>query len=144
MNTYSIYSTENGAFQGKSIFCNSSDLICNVQDGFSFVIGIYDRLSQRVDLATGLVIDYQPPQPSINHAWDSETKRWLYVKTDADIAAEVRAHRDKLMTACDWLTVRAMDGIPIPQDWQDYRSALRDITQQAGFPRSINWPESPQ
>lgn len=77
--------------------------------------------------------------------------------TDAEIQAEVdrliaeqpakkaRAKRDTLLTASDWVTVRAMDtGDPVPADWQEYRQALRDITGQPGFPDTIDWPQEPE
>jgi hypothetical protein len=38
--------------------------------------GVFDYQSQRVDLATGAVVDYQPPQPSPDHEWNASTKRW--------------------------------------------------------------------
>jgi hypothetical protein len=38
-------------------------------EGLSVVEGAYDHLSQRVDLESGAVVDYQPPQPSPDHEW---------------------------------------------------------------------------
>jgi len=46
-----------------------------------------DHLSQRVDVATGAVVDYQPPQPSDDHEWNHVTKRW-----DLNHAALERLH----------------------------------------------------
>ncbi len=143
MTEYHIYSMSDGLFTGSSISCSQSHLDANVPDGCSCLPGAIDYLSQRVDLATGLVIDYQPPQPSINHVWNTEKKRWLYVPTDADIAGEVRARRDRMLDACDWIASRASDGIPAPESWQQYRTDLRNISAQAGFPRSITWPVAP-
>ncbi len=143
MTEYHIYSMTDGVFTGCSISCSQSHLDVNVPDGHSCLPGAIDYLSQRVDLATGLVIDYQPPQPSINHVWDAAKKRWLYVQTDADIAFDVRAQRDRMLATCDWLTARALDGIPVPDTWQQYRTALRNISAQAGFPRSVDWPIAP-
>lgn len=37
---------------------------------------VADSLSQKVDICTGLLIDYEPPQPSLAHEWDSKKKRW--------------------------------------------------------------------
>ena len=143
MNTYSLYVADTGLFTGVSIFCPHMDLARNIPEGQSCVLGEYARLSQRVDLATGLVIDYIPPQPSVNHAWNSETKRWLYVKTDDDIAAEVRTLRAGLMSACDW--TQLPDVPPATRDlWATYRQALRDISKQSSFPRSVIWPTIPE
>ena len=77
--------------------------------------------------------------------------------TDAEIEAEVarlqeeqpkkevRAHRDRLLTETDWVTIRATDtGDPVPTEWLDYRQALRDITEQSGFPDNVEWPQEPE
>jgi len=65
--------------------------------------------------------------------------------TEEELAAQARSQRDSLLTASDWVTVRAMDtGNPVPTEWQTYRQALRDITGQPGFPETIDWPENPQ
>ena len=67
------------------------------------------------------------------------------------LALDARATRDKLLLDSDWVTVRAVDqnaqdglGINVPQVWLDYRQSLRDISSQAGFPNSINWPAKPE
>jgi len=60
-------------------------------------------------------------------------------------AKEARAKRDRLLTESDWVTIRATDtGDPVPTEWQTYRQALRDITEQTGFPENIEWPEKPE
>jgi len=78
---------------------------------------------------------------------------WTQMKTAEQLAQEAheaavnsaRAKRDRLLTASDWMTVRAMDtGNPVPTEWQTYRQALRDITGQPGFPDTIDWPEKPE
>jgi len=56
----------------------------------------------------------------------------------------LRAKRDRLLTESDWVTIRATDtGNPVPTEWQTYRQALRDITEQTGFPENIEWPQEP-
>jgi len=58
---------------------------------------------------------------------------------------EVRELRDRLLTDTDWVVVKHNElGTPIPQEWLDYRQALRDITEQTGFPENIEWPEKPE
>ena len=77
---------------------------------------------------------------------------WTQMKTAEQLAQEAheaavnsaRAKRDSLLTASDWVTVQAMDtGNPVPTEWQTYRQALRDITEQTGFPENIEWPQEP-
>jgi hypothetical protein len=40
------------------------------------IAGEFDYQSQRVDITSGTVVDFQPPQPSANHEWDDISKRW--------------------------------------------------------------------
>jgi len=58
---------------------------------------------------------------------------------------EVRELRNRLLTETDWVVVKHNElGTPIPQEWLDYRQALRDITEQTGFPEEIEWPQEPE
>lgn len=60
------------------------------------------------------------------------------------VAADVRAQRDVLLRESDWVTTRAYDmQEPVPQEWAEYRQALRDVPEQAGFPEDIDWPQVP-
>lgn len=56
-----------------------------------------------------------------------------------------RSVRDNLLSQCDWVVTKAQElGEEVPQEWREYRQALRDITEQVGFPDNINWPEMPE
>jgi hypothetical protein len=63
---------------------------------------------------------------------------------DAEQAKNVRASRDAKLAECDWRVIKALESNQ-PQDfeWAAYRQALRDITSQAGFPWTIDWPVAP-
>ena len=58
-------------------------------------------------------------------------------------ADEVRTQRDALLVESDWAV---LPDAPVAdaQAWKDYRQALRDVPQQAGFPTDINWPSKPE
>lgn len=61
-----------------------------------------------------------------------------------DLSKQIRAQRNDLLTQSDWIVIKSYEtGTSIPQDWQDYRQALRDITAQDGFPYSVEWPTKP-
>jgi len=69
---------------------------------------------------------------------------------DAEFAKSARDSRDTLLSECDWVVAKAVEqnaqdnlGIQIPVVWLNYRQALRDIPQQAGFPTTIVWPVKP-
>ena len=57
----------------------------------------------------------------------------------ADIA---RNTRNTLLKESDWVM---LPDVPqgIKDLWVSYRQALRDITDQAGFPTEIVWPDKP-
>ena len=63
---------------------------------------------------------------------------------DTVLAASARQKRDRLIAVTDYLVT---PDYPISDDRlakvKTYRQALRDIPEQAGFPRTITWPEKP-
>ena len=68
------------------------------------------------------------------------------VKTAAELEADrleslakaVRAKRDALIKETDFYMLP--DYPNAPHGIAEYRQALRDITDQPGFPQSIDWP----
>jgi hypothetical protein len=63
---------------------------------------------------------------------------------DTEQAKSVRAGRDTLLAECDWVAIKAFEtGTPVSAQWSTYRQALRDITTQAGFPWTVEWPVQP-
>ena len=79
---------------------------------------------------------------------DTDVGGIAIVLTDAEydtvLAASARQKRDRLIATTDYLVT---PDYPISDDRlakvKTYRQALRDIPEQAGFPRSITWPEKP-
>lgn len=57
-------------------------------------------------------------------------------------AARQRQMRNNLLDQSDW--TQLADAPVDAQVWATYRQALRDVTQQAGFPFDIAWPSPPQ
>lgn len=68
-------------------------------------------------------------------------------------ADDVRARRDALVGACDWIVQRQRDQVDAGgaltlttveyAAWTTYRQALRDLPKQPGFPGSVTWPAPP-
>lgn len=81
-----------------------------------------------------------PDRPSPDHSFDYGALQW---RLEPAVAwAKVRARRDALLAASDWVTLRAQEtGAPVPPEWLAYRQALRDVTQQQD-PEAIEWPAS--
>lgn len=61
---------------------------------------------------------------------------------DSNQAQQVRQQRNRLLQESDWTQV--LDSPVNREQWAQYRQELRDITLQAGFPWTVNWPQQPQ
>ena len=64
--------------------------------------------------------------------------------TDEEMSTQIREHRDALLAESDYYmttdypaTEQGLTAV------KAYRQALRDITKQDGFPKSVTWPEVP-
>ena len=86
----SFYHKDTGLLNGQH-FCTSDEqnIALNTPPDHIAIDGHHDHLSKRVDITTGEVIDYQPPQPSKHHEWNDDTKRWVI---NADRQAKIDAH----------------------------------------------------
>lgn len=76
---------------------------------------------------------------------DSAPDLWAQQIKDADrqaAASAARKERDRLLLACDWAVLP--DAQTERAAWENYRQALRDVPEQAGFPYTIEWPEKPK
>jgi hypothetical protein len=60
---------------------------------------------------------------------------------DAEQAKSVRTTRGEKLKNSDWTQVA--DAPVDKAAWATYRQALRDVTSQAGFPWTIDWPVAP-
>lgn len=54
---------------------------------------------------------------------------------------EIRTERNLLLAQSDWTQLG--DAGVDKAAWAAYRQALRDITDQAGFPHEVDWPAKP-
>lgn len=65
--------------------------------------------------------------------------------TNKELAIIVRGNRDAKLSETDYLVV---PDYPISEENLDevkvYRQALRDITEQTGFPKDVIWPNLPK
>ena len=60
---------------------------------------------------------------------------------DAEQAKSVRNSRTEKLKDSDWTQIA--DSTADKAAWATYRQALRDVTAQAGFPWTIDWPVAP-
>lgn len=70
----------------------------------------------------------------------AEADRIAYENSAEGKAEAVRSQRDELLAETDWT---ANSDVIMSAEMAVYRQALRDITNQAGFPENIDWPTKP-
>ena len=88
--------------------------------------------------STELVPEDQFTQKFDGEAWVTPV---LPDPTPEELAGYEREMRDGLLYNSDWTQVA---DAPVDQAaWATYRQALRDVTQQAGFPNDVVWPVTP-
>ncbi len=58
------------------------------------------------------------------------------------LADQARTQRDLMLSECDGKM--AIDSTSDKTAWTAYRQALRDVTEQEGFPETITWPLKPE
>lgn len=70
----------------------------------------------------------------------TELETSLGVMESDRLANKARIERDSLLAETDYL---ALSDNTMSAAMTTYRQALRDITDQAGFPSSVTWPTKP-
>jgi len=77
----------------------------------------------------------------------NETSTWLnFAKQEEarELAADIRAQRDKLLVKTDKTQMPDADVSDTCRElYREYRQLLRDIPEQPFFPYSVEWPEEP-
>jgi len=98
---------------------------------------VYDSLTSKIVPATAPTL--------VNGVW---TLGWIVIDKTVDDRAEeahvVRTQRNELLRDCDWtqLPDSPLDSTT-KASWATYRTAVRDVTEQSGFPTDITWPTAP-
>lgn len=110
-------------------------------------LGIYkvlDTTAPVVDESTQFLLEGIPEY--INDKWHQV---WEIKNRSEDAIARrlenekqsIRSIRNEKLKECDW--TQLPDSTVNKEIWAAYRQALRDITDQEGFPWSVIWPDLP-
>jgi hypothetical protein len=63
---------------------------------------------------------------------------------DAQKWGKLREERNKRLSQCDWVTLKAYStGVPVSDEWKAYMQALRDLPANTEDPTSPTWPQEP-
>lgn len=121
MSKWCFYSPETGLFSGQYFTGSAGQLPGNTPAGYAPIDGWHDHLSTRVDLATGAIIDYQPPAPPDSlmetFAWDAlsdpRRPRWRSIPTPAALDAQFATQKQGEIEAVEKTQQRALREIII-------------------------------
>jgi hypothetical protein len=133
---WSFYDPNTGRLTGRTFTGLEDHLAVNTPAGYVAVKGVHDALSKRIDLETGAVIDYQPPQPDADHEWDVGTRRW---RRRADVVErEWRRERAGAQIAdLERRQLRPMRELQLNPDNVEARTRLEQIEAQIVALRSV-------
>ena len=89
--------------------------------------------------------NYNPSFEKLEESWveteESRTRVLTVVELDeAEKVVQILLKREELLIATD---VNALSDRTMPAALVEYRQALRDITDQEGYPNSVVWPIAP-
>lgn len=137
MKTISLYDPSTGLFDGTRITGDESTIALNIPAGMAAIDGEHDHLSRCVDLGTGDVIDWQPPQPTgsdlVDHVWSSDMRRWRAVDTVAGrrrkLADAVNAMRAHALAAGEVM----LGGVPFDADLASCDNLTRVLSGRAAL-----------
>lgn len=95
MSTWSFYKPDSGLFTGRVKTLPFDDLIeVNTPTGLKAIRGVFDRHTQRVDIATGEVVAYQRPQAEIDAEQRAERDQRIHKRIADHEAAQHRPMRE--------------------------------------------------
>lgn len=127
MKTWHFYDLTTGLFTRQRLVTSDDALLAaNTPAGCGAHAGAVDPDSQRVDLATGELVDWQPPQPSVDHEWNTDSRRWELTPAAAKReAAALDAQRR--IEALEIAQLRPLRELLLDQTSQPARARLAEI-----------------
>jgi len=109
---------------------------------------VYEDVKPDYDSITQILSKKSTPVLKDNNwivGWDTIQKSQETIDSEKlALENKIRSIRDENLTETDWVPIKYLeDGISVPQEWKDYRQALRDIPKQENFPYAVTWPTKP-
>jgi hypothetical protein len=95
-----------------------------------------------VYMTTDGILMLLPPKPGNGYRFNRDTNLWEDFRTPQQVGNIIKKQRLELLQQSDWTQ---LPDVPLETKtlWQAYRQALRDITDQSGYPFNVEWPTSP-
>lgn len=141
MKTVNVYFYENNGRIVRVGSMSESSIELNLTDGLSYGVG--DAVIDRHYVENGQLAEI-PKKPDENHVFDYTSKTW--VPDIAAATARAMAKRNQLLADGPdrvnplwWAAMSLSEKAEVAE----YRQALLNITDQAGYPLQIDWPPPP-
>lgn len=104
------------------------------------VLNVPDEVGHETHYYSNGVFKTFPIKPTQSHIWDWVSLSWKVNLAAAELA--IKDERNKLLADTDWTQLPDVPEVT-RKFWVEYRQALRDITEQVGYPLNISWPTKP-
>jgi len=122
---YAIYDKETGEIL-RFLTCDKKTLKQNVEPSEGYVVT--DGYPEDMMVVDGSLV----PRPAEVLEAEAIERAWGKLRTDRDIR----------LKATDWTQIPDSPADTVA--WQEYRQALRDITDGLEDPRNVEWPVEPE
>lgn len=125
-----FYRLTDGTFT-RARLCTSDPAlaVANTPPGCGAYAGDVDPDSQRVDIETGEIVDWQPPRPSDDHEWDADRRRWEMSPAAAKREAE-RIDAQRRIDALEQSQLRPLRELLLDQTSETARARLAEINAE--------------
>jgi hypothetical protein len=134
---YTIYSETNGQIIK---IVQTNNIQAQLQENQLYIEGSFNDTEYYINNSIPVEI---PEKPSPYALFDFDTKQWVLNNNLA--VADVSKRRKQLLVSSDWTQLPNGPFTAEKQAaWATYRQALRDITDQPGYPLNVEWPVVPQ
>jgi hypothetical protein len=140
--SFQYYSLTTGRFTQRVLQCRDEKLAeLNAPEGHGFKEGAFDHLCERVDLATGEVIEYQPDRPDEYHEWDEKIKRWRK-RVDVQQREAAKARAQTKINEIEIKQLRSMRELALDPANSAAKARLEQLeTQVAELRKDLNGRE---
>lgn len=123
-----FYHRETGVFHAYKYVGPIEQLANNTPADHLVYLEEVDPLSAKFDLETGNILDYVPPQPSADHEWNPEIKRWRIKPEVSELNFRSVTAKAKLQ-ALDQSELRAISDLLAHIEFDNPSEAAQDDTQ---------------
>ena len=124
---WSFYDPETGVISSRKFSGKSSAVAINTPPGLVAIAGDLDYLSARI--VDGIAVDWIPPQPGDDHAWDGERKRWRLSDDATRRSAATRSAMDTI-SRLESMQLRPLRELALDPTNVASRERLADIDAQ--------------